>query len=85
VPEFKQFRINTSTFYKTMEAGAGPWRGHRLRRAAGDKEAAHGLAPSLWIYDELGIRPTGSSSMPYRRQVVSVRAARHCHLDPSCR
>ena len=24
---------------------------------SGEKEAAHGLAPSLWIYDELGIAP----------------------------
>ena len=27
VPEFKQFRVKTSTFYKTMEAGAGPGEG----------------------------------------------------------
>ena len=57
VPEFKQFRIKTSTFYKTMEAGAGPGEGTVYGVLPGDKEAAHGLAPSLWIYDELGIAP----------------------------
>ena len=74
VPEFKQFRIKTSTFYKTMEAGAGPGEGTVYGVLPGDKEAAHGLAPSCGYTMSLALRPTGSCSMPYRRQVVSVRA-----------
>ena len=57
MPEFKQFRIKTTSFYKTMEAGDGPGAGTVYGVLPGDKEAAHGLAPSLWIYDELGIAP----------------------------
>ena len=40
-----------------MEVGAGPGKGTVYAVLSGEKEAAHGLAPSLWIYDELGIAP----------------------------
>ena len=35
----------------------GPGKGTVYAVLSGEKEAAHGLAPSLWIYDELGIAP----------------------------
>jgi phage terminase large subunit-like protein len=57
VPEFKQFEIKTTSFWKKMEVRAGPGAGTIYEVLPGDKEAAHGLAPSLWIYDELGIAP----------------------------
>ena len=40
-----------------MEVGAGPGKGTVYAVLSGEKEAAHGLAPTLWIYDELGIAP----------------------------
>ena len=57
VEEFKQFRIKATSFWKRMEVGAGPGKGTVYAVLSGEKEAAHGLAPSLWIYDELGIAP----------------------------
>ena len=57
VPEFKQFRIKATSFWKRMEVKAGPGKGTVYAVLSGEKEAAHGLAPSLWIYDELGIAP----------------------------
>ena len=40
-----------------MEVRAGPGKGTVYAVLSGEKEAAHGLAPTLWIYDELGIAP----------------------------
>ena len=40
-----------------MEVKAGPGKGTIYAVLSGEKEAAHGLAPTLWIYDELGIAP----------------------------
>ena len=57
VPEFRQFKVKATSFWKKMEVGAGPGAGTVYEVLPGDKEAAHGLAPSLWIYDELGIAP----------------------------
>jgi phage terminase large subunit-like protein len=57
VEEFKQFRIKATSFWKRMEVKAGPGKGTVYAVLSGEKEAAHGLAPSLWIYDELGIAP----------------------------
>ena len=57
VPEFEQFRIKATSFWKRMEVKAGPGKGTVYAVLSGEKEAAHGLAPSLWIFDELGIAP----------------------------
>ena len=57
VPEFEQFRIKATSFWKRMEVKAGPGKGAVYAVLSGEKEAAHGLAPSLWIFDELGIAP----------------------------
>ena len=40
-----------------MEVKEGPGTGTVYAVRSGEKQAAHGLAPSLWIYDELGIAP----------------------------
>ena len=40
-----------------MEVKEGPGQRHHLCGVERRKEAAHGLAPTLWIYDELGIAP----------------------------
>ena len=57
VEEFKQFRIKATSFWKRMEVKAGPGKGTVYAVLSGEKEAAHGLAPSVWVYDELGIAP----------------------------
>ena len=57
MPEFAQFRIKATSFWKRMEVKAGPGKGTVYAVLSGEKEAAHGLAPSLWIFDELGIAP----------------------------
>ena len=54
-----------------MEVKAGPGKGTVYAVLSGEKEAAHGLAPSLWIYDELGIDPTGSFSTRCRQHPAS--------------
>lgn len=57
VPEFAQFNIKTTSFWKRMEVMSGPGASTVYAVLSGEKQAAHGLAPSLWIYDELGIAP----------------------------
>ena len=57
VPEFLQFRVKVSSFWRNMEVRTGPGAGTVYAVLSGEKEAAHGLAPTLWIYDELGIAP----------------------------
>ena len=57
VPEFAQFRIKATSFWKRMEVRAGKGKGTVYAVLSGEKEAAHGLAPTLWVYDELGLAP----------------------------
>ena len=57
VPEFEQFRIKATSFWKRMEVRAGKGKGTVYAVLSGEKEAAHGLAPTLWVYDELGLAP----------------------------
>ena len=57
VPEFEQFRIKATSFWKRMEVRAGKSKGTVYAVLSGEKEAAHGLAPTLWVYDELGLAP----------------------------
>ena len=57
-----------------MEVGAGPGEGTVYGVLPGDKEAAHGLAPSFGYTMSLASRLTGSSLTPYRRHRVSERA-----------
>ena len=57
VPEFEQFRIKATSFWKRMEVRAGTGKGTVYAVLSGEKEAAHGLAPTLWVYDELGLAP----------------------------
>ena len=57
VEEFKEFRIKTTSFWHKMEVLSGPGVGTVYAVLSGEKQAAHGLAPTLWIFDELGIAP----------------------------
>ena len=71
--EFKQFRIKATSFWKTMEVGAGPGKGTVYAVLSRGRKKP----PTAWhrrcgYTTSLALRPTGSCSMPYRRQVVSV-------------
>ena len=67
-----------------MEVKAGPGKGTVYAVLSGEKEAAHGLAPSLWIFDELGIAPNRQlldALADGKRQARPV--ARHRDIDAS--
>ena len=85
VPEFGSSRSRPPRSGKRWRWGRGLAAGTVYEVLPGDKEAAHGLAPTLWIYDELGIAPN--------RQLLDALAdcfgkerpvSRHRYLDPSC-
>ncbi|GEP09273.1 hypothetical protein MMMDOFMJ_1980 [Methylobacterium gnaphalii] len=52
VPEFA-VRANCQRFVKRIEVQQGQGRGSVYEALSADARRAHGLAPSLWIYDEL--------------------------------
>lgn len=53
VPEFAE-RVNIQRFSKKIEViAAGDGEGSTYEALSADAKRAHGLAPSLWIYDEL--------------------------------
>jgi phage terminase large subunit-like protein len=52
VPEFDA-RCNIIRFHKRIEVDAGDGAGSIYEALSADARRAHGLAPSLWIYDEL--------------------------------
>lgn len=52
VPEFA-VRCNVQRFAKKIEVLSGDGKGSIYNALSADARSAHGLAPSLWIYDEL--------------------------------
>jgi phage terminase large subunit-like protein len=52
VPEFAA-RVNTQRFHKRIEVLSGDGAGSIYEALSADARRAHGLAPSLFIYDEL--------------------------------
>ena len=52
VPEFMA-RVNIQRFHKRIEVLDGPGKGSTYEALSADARRAHGLAPSLWVYDEL--------------------------------
>lgn len=52
VPQFIA-RTNVINFHKKMEVLSGPGVGSTYEAMSADARKAHGLAPSLWVYDEL--------------------------------
>jgi phage terminase large subunit-like protein len=52
VPEFSE-RVNVQRFAKKIEVMDGDGKGSTYAALSADARGAHGLAPSLWIYDEL--------------------------------
>jgi phage terminase large subunit-like protein len=51
VPEFDE-RTNVQRFHKIIEVLDGPGKGSIYEALSADVRRGHGLAPSLWIYDE---------------------------------
>ena len=87
VPEFAQFQHQGHVVLEARwRCGAGPGKGTVYDVLPGEKEAAHGLAPTLWVYDELGHRAiTGNCSTRCRRhRGKRDRSPRHRDLDASC-
>jgi phage terminase large subunit-like protein len=58
VPEFMS-RVNIQRFHKRIEVISGPGAGSVYEALSADARRGHGLAPSLWIYDELAQAPDG--------------------------
>ncbi len=52
VPEFAS-RVNIVRFHKRIEVLEGPGKGSTYEALSADARRSHGLAPSLWVYDEL--------------------------------
>jgi phage terminase large subunit-like protein len=52
VPEWRVM-INIKRFHRTMEVRFGPAKGSTFEALSSDARQAHGLAPSVWCYDEL--------------------------------
>ena len=52
VPEFEAI-CNVVRHYKRVEVVEGPAAGSKYESLSADARRAHGLSPSLWVYDEL--------------------------------
>ena len=52
VPEFA-VRVNIQRFHKRVEVQSGDGAGSIFEALSSDARRGHGLAPSLWVYDEL--------------------------------
>lgn len=52
VPAFARI-VNIQRFHKKIEVLSGPAQGTIYEALSADARRAHGLAPSLWVYDEL--------------------------------
>ena len=52
VPEFAE-AVNIQRFHKRLEVLAGDGKGSVFEALSSDARRGHGLAPSLWVYDEL--------------------------------
>lgn len=58
VPAFAA-RVNVQRFHKKIEVMSGDGAGSIYEALSADSRRGHGLAPSLWIYDEFGSVRTG--------------------------
>src|SRR5262245_27654271 len=56
VPEFHE-RVNIQRHYKILEVAKGNGTGSTFESLSADDKRAHGLSPSLWIYDEFAQAP----------------------------
>lgn len=56
VPEFDE-RVSCRRFHKQLEVLDGDGKGSVFEALSGDAKKGHGLAPSLWIFDELAQVP----------------------------
>ena len=54
VPELAE-RVNVQRHYKILEVMDGPGAGSIYESLSADERRAHGLSPSLWIFDEYGV------------------------------
>jgi hypothetical protein len=57
VPDFAA-RTNVVTHFKTIKVLTGDGKGSIYQALSNDVRRGHGLAPSFWIYDELGLCKT---------------------------
>ncbi|MEX6508927.1 terminase large subunit [Jiella sp. M17.18] len=88
VPEFA-IRCNIVKFHKRIEVLSGPGEGSIYEALSADARRAHGLAPGLWIFDELAQTPNAEllenlrTAMGKRREslgiVISTQAATDDH------
>jgi len=88
VPRFFE-RINVQRHSKMMEVVAGKGAGSIYESLSADDKRAHGLSPTLWIYDEFAQAPNSDlldnlrTAMGKRREslgvVISTQAANDQH------
>lgn len=88
VPEFDE-RVNIQRFQKLIEVLDGDGEGSTYEALSADVRRAHGLAPSLWVYDEFAQAKTSElldnlqTAMGKRREslgiVISTQAATDQH------
>lgn len=88
VPAFAE-RINIHRIQKMLEVVNGPGEGSIFESLSADDRRAHGLAPTLWIYDEFAQAPNSDlldnlrTAMGKRREalgvIISTQAANDLH------
>jgi phage terminase large subunit-like protein len=88
VPAFAQ-RININRFNKILEVVSGPGQGSIFESLSADDKRAHGLSPTLWIYDEFAQAPNSDlldnlrTAMGKRKEslgvIISTQAANDMH------
>jgi phage terminase large subunit-like protein len=88
VPEFDE-RVNVQRFQKVIEVLEGDGEGSVYESLSADVRRAHGLAPSLWVYDEYAQAKTAElmdnlmTAMGKRKEslgiVISTQAATDQH------
>jgi phage terminase large subunit-like protein len=88
VPAFAD-RINIHRIQKMLEVMKGPGEGSIFESLSADDRRAHGLAPTLWIYDEFAQAPNSDlldnlrTAMGKRREslgvIISTQAANDLH------
>ena len=82
-------RCNVQSFHKKIQVLEGDGAGSTYESLSSDARRGHGLAPSLWVFDELGQVPGGElldalqTSTGKRREalgiVISTQAASDAH------
>ena len=88
VPEFDE-RVNVQRYGKVIEVMEGDGAGSVFKSLSADDKRAHGLAPSLWIFDEFAQAPNADlldnlrTAMGKRREalgvIISTQAANDQH------